>query len=90
MTMLFDANKRLIKVNDIYPEDVQLAKGDLYHPSPAPPRQQRCSQDAPSAGVPTHGSFSSHAAMRTHVRGNLSQPPALQCPLTRSSKAASW
>ena len=27
MTMLFDANKRLIKVNDIYPEDVQLAKG---------------------------------------------------------------
>ena len=28
MTMLFDANKRLIKVNDIYPEDVQLTKGN--------------------------------------------------------------
>ena len=26
--MLFDANKRLIKINDIYPEDVQLAKGN--------------------------------------------------------------
>lgn len=28
MTFLTDANKRLIKVSDIYPEDVQLAKGD--------------------------------------------------------------
>jgi len=28
MTMLFDTNKRLIKVNDIYPEDVQLGKGN--------------------------------------------------------------
>ena len=27
MSMLFDSNKRLIKVNDIYPEDVQLGKG---------------------------------------------------------------
>lgn len=27
MTMLFDSNKRLIKVNSIYPEDVQLGKG---------------------------------------------------------------
>ena len=28
MTMLCDANKRLLKVSDIYPEDVQLGKGD--------------------------------------------------------------
>lgn len=28
MTFLTDANKRLIKVSDIYPEDVQLGKGD--------------------------------------------------------------
>ena len=28
MTMLFDSNKRLIKVNSIYPEDVQLGKGN--------------------------------------------------------------
>lgn len=28
MTFLTDANKRLIKVSDIYPEDVQLSKGD--------------------------------------------------------------
>ncbi len=27
MTMLFDSNKRLIKVSSIYPEDVQLGKG---------------------------------------------------------------
>ena len=27
MSMLFDSNKRLIKVSDIYPEDVQLGKG---------------------------------------------------------------
>lgn len=28
MSMLFDTNKRLLKVNDIYPEAVQLSKGD--------------------------------------------------------------
>lgn len=27
MTMLLDGNKRLMKVSDIYPEDVQLGKG---------------------------------------------------------------
>jgi len=28
MTFLTDVNKRLIKVSDIYPEDLQLSKGD--------------------------------------------------------------
>ena len=28
MSMLFDGNRRLLKVSDIYPEEVQLAKGD--------------------------------------------------------------
>jgi hypothetical protein len=28
MTFLLDTNKRLLKVSDIYPEEVQLAKGD--------------------------------------------------------------
>lgn len=28
MAMLFDGNKRLLKVSDIYPEEVQLGKGD--------------------------------------------------------------
>ncbi len=28
MTFLLDSNKRLLKVSDIYPEDVQLSKGD--------------------------------------------------------------
>ena len=27
MTMLFDANKRLLKVSDVYPKHVRLAKG---------------------------------------------------------------
>ena len=27
MTMLFDANKRLLKVSDVYPKAVKLAKG---------------------------------------------------------------
>eukprot|EP00884_Botryococcus_braunii_P019412 jgi/Botrbrau1/6154/Bobra.331_2s0044.1 len=41
MSMLFDTNKRLLKVNDIYPEAVQLSKGDyiirlyLRHDDPA-------------------------------------------------------
>ena len=30
MTMLCDGNKRLLKVSDIYPEDVQLGKGDYF------------------------------------------------------------
>lgn len=41
MSMIFDTNKRLIKVNDIYPDSVQLGKGDytirvlLRHDDPA-------------------------------------------------------
>jgi hypothetical protein len=30
MSMLFDSNKRLMKVNDIYPEEVQLGKGTYF------------------------------------------------------------
>lgn len=28
MTFLLDSNKRLLKVSDIYPEEVQLSKGE--------------------------------------------------------------
>ena len=60
MTMLFDANKRLIKVNDIYPEDVQLAKGT--YTIRAQLRHDNRGTTNPLCGGPTHGFSSSQAA----------------------------
>ena len=86
MTMLFDANNRLIKVNDIYPEDVQLAKGTYTIRA-----QLRHDNRGTHKTLNLLGNL--HMASLSCSRLNRSawrpvRPPALQCPLTWSSKAA--
>ena len=84
MTMLFDANKRLIKVNDIYPEDVQLAKG-TYTIRAQLRHDNRGTPNLPCAYILLLGQSCS---LMSQCARQPVQPPALQCPAIWSSDGA--
>ncbi len=87
MTMLFDANKRLIKVNDIYPEDVQLAKGSYTIRAQLRHDNRGAHKTLNVLGACTWLLMQSCNLMVRCARRAV-QPPALQRPVTWSSKAA--